>query len=105
MRALIVFLIFALLVFAGCKKAALPSEDTIQGIDEQVGEAADAQDVLNENVSDIDTDLGTVSGDPSGEVQSAVPQNEVDAMESDLQEIESMESDLDPSQFEDSPTI
>lgn len=91
MRAIFILLVLSLLVFAGCKQAETVDTTT--------------PPVAPEPVAPPDVAPTQVAPADAAQVESAVPQEDLNAIDSDMAEIEAMESDLDPSEFEDAPTI
>jgi len=100
MRTLFALFILSLVVIGGCLgRTKLPDESVIKDIN--VEDSDLGQDVLDDSLGDVDSDL---EGSPDS-VQTAVSDDEWDEMNQSLEEIDSMESDLNPSEYDVDTTV
>ncbi|MEK6967486.1 MAG: hypothetical protein AABX51_02540 [Nanoarchaeota archaeon] len=101
MKALFFLFVLGIILLAGCKpKAELPDKTVLEGINTNTG-----QDVLDENLSDVDQALSTISGDATAEVNSAVTSQELTGLDQSAAELNNLQADLDPTQFNIDTTI
>ncbi|HLD18527.1 MAG TPA: hypothetical protein VJB90_00765 [Candidatus Nanoarchaeia archaeon] len=103
MRTLFALFILSLVVIGGCLgRTKLPDESVIKDIN--VEDSDLGQDVLDDSLGDVDSDLADIEGSPDS-VQTAVSDDEWDEMNQSLEEIDSMESDLNPSEYDVDTTV
>ncbi|TAL57782.1 MAG: hypothetical protein EPN86_01400 [Nanoarchaeota archaeon] len=96
-----IFAALLIVLLVGCVGPKLPSEKTLAGINVNASDQA----VLNESMGDVNQDLGVVAGDPQAQVDSAVSQNDMQDLNSSLQDSSQYQATLDPSQYDTDPTV
>ncbi len=98
-------LVVGLMLIAGCsQKEQLPSEKNIEGLDAQVENTKQAEQVLNEQNADIGADLEQVS-DSGSDLEAVVPDEELNSISTSAQDAQVEQDIYDPLSMDIDTTI